>query len=241
LKVMPSLEEVDERLRSLGAEAIVSDEDVRAMARLDVMHFPAHQSVDSRAVPEGRPAGPRQRLARFVNRPVGLVAFVVVALITLLAFGGMFVAADAYLVASAPSTQISEKEAVADAKRGLPNNGADYKVVATELEPSSDHFNFTAPNGDGFGEDQVKECIIIPPLPPLPFLPCRNFPVWVVAFSGKTCDVVIAINALTGRFEGAGGGSAAGVQPTPGPLGNCGISPGQGPTTSPVWWQPIWN
>lgn len=241
MTVMPSLEEVDARLRSLGAEAIVSDEDVRAIARLDVVHFPAHSSVASRASREGRPARRRTRLARLMSRPFGLVAFVAVALTALLALGGMFAAADAYLVASAPSKQISENEAVAAAKRELPNNGANYKVVATELEPSSDHFNFTAPNGQGFGEDQVKECIIIPPLPPLPFFPCRNFPVWVVAFSGQTCDVVIAINGLTGRFEGAGGGSTGGVQPTPGQPDNCGISPGQGPTTSPVWWQPIWN
>jgi hypothetical protein len=238
---MPSLEEVDARLRSLGAEAIVSDEDVRAIAHLDVLRFPAHSPVASRAVREGRPARRRQRLARLMNRPFGLVAFVLVALTILLAVGGMVVAADAYLAASAPSKPISEKEAVADAMRELPNNGAGYKVVATQLEPSSDHFNFTAPNGQGFGEDQVKECIIIPPLPPLPFLPCRNFPVWVVALSGQTCDVVIAINGLTGRFEGAGAGYAGGAQPTPGASDSCGISPGGGETTAPVWWQPVWN
>ncbi len=238
---MPSLEEVDARLRSLGAEAIVSDEDVRAIAHLDVLRFPAHSPVASSAVREGRPARRRLRLARLMSRPLGLVAFVLVALTTLLVVGGMVVAADAYLAASAPSKSISEKEAIADAMRELPNNGAGYKVVATQLEPSSGHFNFTAPDGQSLGGDQVRECIIIPPLPPLPFLPCRNFPVWVVALSGQPCDVVIAINALTGRFEGAGAGSTGGAQATPGPSDSCGISPGQGATTSPVWWQPIWN
>jgi hypothetical protein len=176
-----------------------------------------------------------------MNKPFGRVVFVLLTLAILLAVGGVVVAADAQSVGSRPSSPISEPEAVADAMRQLPNNGAGYTIEAVQLEPSSSHFDFSGPNGQGFGEDQVKECLVIPPLPPLPFLtPCRYYPVWVVALSSQTCDVVIAINALTGRFGGGGAGSRASAQSTSSPVDSCAFSPDAGPTT-PGWLQPGWD
>lgn len=234
---MASLEEVDARLRWLGANAIFAAEDERAIADLDVLRFPAVSRVASRAVRE-RPA--RRGLAiPITNRALRRAVFALLTLAIVLALGAIVVAGDTYWATSKPSKPISEKEAVADAMRTLPNNGAGYTVVATQLEPSSSHFDFVGPNGQGVGEDQVKECLVIPPLPPLPFMPCRDYPVWVVALSGQTCDVIIEINALTGRF--GGGGTVGGSAPsTSGVSDSCAISPGGGSTT-PSWWQPFWN
>lgn len=176
-----------------------------------------------------------------MNRLLQRVVLVLLALAVLLAMGGMVVAANTQRVASQPSKPISEQEAVADAMRALPNNGAGYTVLATQLEPSSRHFDFSGPNGQRFGEDQAKECLVIPPLPPLPFLtPCRYYPVWVVVLSSQTCDVVVAINALTGRFGGAGANYRGDAQSSSGAPGSCEISPGGG-DASPGWWQPVWN
>jgi hypothetical protein len=238
---MPSLEEVDARLRSLGADVILTAEDERAIANLNVIRFPAASPVASRGVAERRPARRRIGRGQIMNRPYGRVVLVLLTLAMLLVLGGMAVAADAFLAASQPPKQISEKEAVADAMRQLPNNGAGYTVAATQLEPGGSPFDFTGPSGQGFGEDKAKECLIIPPLPPLPFLPCRDYPVWVVALSSQNCDVIIAINGFTGRFGGAGVGYRAGAQATPGPSDSCGITPGGGTTTAPGWWQPVWN
>ncbi len=234
---MASLEEVDARLRSLGANAILSAEDERAIAHLDFLRFPAVSPLASRVGPE-RPA--RRGLAvRITNRPLRRAVLALLTLAIVLALGGMVVAVDAYWATSKPSKPISEQEAIADAMRKLSNNGAGYTVVATQLEPSSSHFDFVAPNGQGVGEDKVKECLVIPPIPPLPFLPCRDYPVWVVALSGPTCDVIIEINALTGRFGGSG--TAGGSPPsTSAASDSCAISTGGG-ATAPNWWQPFWN
>jgi hypothetical protein len=234
---MPSLEEVDARLRSLGANAVVTAEDARAIAHLDVLRMPAVSPVASRAE-RGRLSRRRLGFVRIKKWPLGWLVFVLLTLVVLLALGAVVVAADTQRAASEPSKPISEQEAIADAMRQLPNNGAGYKVVATQLEPSSQHFDFLGPNGERVGEDQVKECLVIPPLPPLPFLtPCRYYPVWVVALSSQTCNVDIEINALTGRFGGGGGGSAPS---TSGASGSCEISP-SGEATAPIWWQPFWN
>jgi hypothetical protein len=176
-----------------------------------------------------------------MSKSFGRVVFVLLTLAILLALGGMVVAADTQWAASRPSSPISESEAVADAMRQLPNNGAGYTMEAAQLEPSSRHFEFSGPNGQGFGEDQVKECMVIAPLPPLPFLtPCRYYPVWVVALSNQTCDVVIAINALTGRFGGGGTGYRGSAQSTSSAVDSCGFNPGGGAST-PGWWQPVWD
>lgn len=175
-----------------------------------------------------------------MKRLLERVVLVLVALAVLLAMGGMVVAANTQRVASQPSKPISEQDAVTDAMRALPNNGAGYTVLETQLEPSSRHFDFSGPNGR-YGEDQVKECLVIPPLPPLPFLtPCRYYPVWVVVLSSQACDVVIEINALTGRFGGAGGGSRGDTQSGSAAPDSCEISPGAG-DESPGWWQPVWG
>jgi hypothetical protein len=179
-----------------------------------------------------------------LSRPLGRVVFVLLTLAILLALGGMVVAADTERAASIPSKPISEQEAVADAMRQLPNNGAGYTVVATQLEPSSSHFDFVGPNGQRVGRDQGKECLVIPPLPPLPFLTrCRYYPVWVVALSSQTCDVEIEIeiNALTGRFGGAGGTYGGSAPSTSSASDSCAISPGGGATTPDPWWQPVWG
>lgn len=127
----------------------------------------------------------------------------------------------------------------ADAMRTLSNNGAGYTVVATQFEPSISHFDFVGPNGQGASEGQVKECLTIPPQPPVPSQPCRDNPRWVVAQSGRRFDVVIPINALTGRF--GGGGTVGGSAPsTSGASDNCAIS-SDGGATPPCRWQPIWN
>jgi len=176
-----------------------------------------------------------------MNRPLRRVVFVVVTAAILLALGVVVVAADTQQAASAPSRPISEQEAITDAMHQLPNDAAGYTVVATQLEPSSSHFDFSGPNGQRFGEDQAKECLVIPPLPPLPFLtPCRYFPVWVVALSTQRCDVVIAINAHTGGFGGAGESYRGTDQATSTAFDSCGITPGAAGTTL-TWWQAGWE
>src|ERR1700688_2031191 len=136
---LPSLEEVDARLRSLGANAVVTAEDARAIAHLHLLRIPAVPPVASRAA-RGRLT--RRRLGPFplMKWPLGWVVFVLLAVGVFLALGAVGVAADTPLAASEASKPISEREAIADAMRQLPNNGAGYKVVATQLEPSSRHF-----------------------------------------------------------------------------------------------------
>jgi hypothetical protein len=177
-----------------------------------------------------------------MNSALRRVALGLLTLTIPLTLGAVIVIADSERVASRPSKPISEQEAITDAMHQLPNNGAGYTLVAVQFEPSSKHFDFSGPNGQGFGEDEVKECLVIPPLPPLPFVtPCRYYPVWVVALSNQTCKVVIAINALTGRFGGAGGeGYAGDAQPTSTAAESCGIEPGSG-STAPGWWEPVWD
>jgi hypothetical protein len=107
------------------------------------------------------------------------------------------------VAAAQPRTQISQADAIADARKVLPNSGSGYEVLKTELESNSTHFNFTNANGSGgFGEDGVQECLIVPPFP-IRF-GCRPYPVWVIELSGPSCQATIAINARSGRFGGAG-------------------------------------
>lgn len=127
---------------------------------------------------------------------------------------------------------ITQSEAIADAMKQLPNGGTGYRVLEAQLEPSSKHFEFVGPNGMELGEDQVQECLVIPPIPRLPlFTVCRYYPVWVVAFSSPTCNADVAINAYTGRF--AGGGSGSGTAS----FEQCQLVP-ESPTIT--WFQPTW-
>ena len=103
---------------------------------------------------------------------------------------------------SAPSTAISEAQAVADAKKQLPNDGAGYEVQKAQLEPDSRRFDFTGVDGSAFSESSVQECVIIPPLPLR--LGCRPYPVWVIELRSDSCEATIAINGYSGRFGGAG-------------------------------------
>lgn len=163
--------------------------------------------------------------------------FAFLAAIAVAAVGGIAVAAGTYREEAKASKPISNREAIADAMKQLPNNGAAYTVVAVELEPTSKHFEYSGANGR-FGGDLAQECLRIPPLPPLPFLsPCRYYPVWVVDLTSQSCDVTIAINALSGRFAGAGTGYR-GVLPISGSVENCLIRPG---SASETWWEPVWG
>ena len=131
---------------------------------------------------------------------------VLLCVMIVLVIGAIAVAADSYREASSKPVPISGAQATANAMKALANNGVGFTVVALQLEPSSKHFDAAVPSGR-FGEDQVKECLVIPPLPPLPFIsPCRYYPVWIVALTNGGCDVTIAINAFTGRFGGGGVG-----------------------------------
>ena len=69
---------------------------------------------------------------------------------------------------------LSSSQAVAAAMRQLPDGGAGFEVVKTELEPSSTHFQFTGADGSDFGETGVTQCLIVAPFP-VP-LACRPFP-----------------------------------------------------------------
>jgi hypothetical protein len=162
-------------------------------------------------------------------------ALVVLSVITLLVAGALAVAAGTYREASQQPVVISRAQATADAMKALPDNGAGFIVVAVQLEPSSKHFDFVGAGGQRFGEDQTKECLVIPPLPPLPFIsPCRYYPVWVVAVTNQGCSAAIAINAFTGRFGGGGVGSDGS------PSAGCDLVPGAGePETN--WFQPRWG
>ncbi len=140
---------------------------------------------------------------------------------------------------SASQTQlISQEAAIADAMKQLPNGGAGYHVLKAELEPSSKHFQFVGPDGSRFGEDDSRECLFIPPLPPLPWLtPCRYYPVWVVALSSPTCNATIAINAFTGRFDG-GGTAVPSTAPASSSIGTCDLTP---EAPSGTWFQASWG
>jgi hypothetical protein len=158
---------------------------------------------------------------------LGRAVPVLLAVVTLSFAGAIVATAGAYHAATVTTpSPISEQEAVADARKALADGGAGYTVVATHFEPTSKHFDYSFADSQGFGEDQVRECLVIPPLPPLPFLtPCRYYPVWLVELRSESSDVVIAINARTGCFGGGGG---------------AGIVPGGG-DSEPSWWQPVWG
>ena len=133
---------------------------------------------------------------------------------------------------------ISEAAAIADAMKQLPNNGAGYQVVKTELEASSKHFEFVGPNGNSYSEDSAQECLVMPPLPRLPGLePCRYYPVWMVALSSAKCQTVIGINAYTGRFAGGGSATVATQSQAPS-MDDCAITP-EAPDVH--WFQPMWG
>ena len=166
-----------------------------------------------------------------MHGPLRRAVLVLLCLAALLAAGTIAVAAGAYREASQKPVPISDSQATAKAMKALPNNGAGFTVVALQLEPSSKHFDFMGANGQGFGEDQVQECLAIPPLGPLPFIsPCRYYPVWVVVVTKQGCAAAIAINAFTGRFGGAGGGDCA-----------LAIIPGGGAESQTRWFQPEWG
>ena len=132
--------------------------------------------------------------------------------------------------ASLPQTQISQADAIADARKVLPNDGSGYDVLKTELEPNSTHFTFTDANGSGtFGQEGVQECVIVPPFPMR--FGCRPYGVWVIELSGPSCQATIAINARSGRFSGAWGAGGAG--------GGCDIVPEAGPP--PVMFVAEWE
>lgn len=102
-----------------------------------------------------------------------------------------------------PIKAISRADAIALASPSLPDDGRGYAVTAAELEPTDQHFVFTSPSGGTFGGDDSQECAVFPPLPPLPFWKiCRYYPLWVIDFSREGCEIIVAINADTGRFEG---------------------------------------
>jgi hypothetical protein len=167
------------------------------------------------------------------------VVFVLLSVTMLSVVGAIAVAADTYREASSKPVPISGAQATANAMKALPNNGAGFTVVALQLEPSSEHFDAAVPNGR-FGEDQVKECLVVPPLPPLPFIsPCRYYPVWVVALTNGGCDATVAINAFTGRFGGAGIGFRGSTQPGS-PSSGCDLVPGGGDSET-RWFQPQWS
>jgi len=236
MNAMPSLQEVDERLRALGEKPVLTPEDERAIAQLAALSFPAASQAAS------RPASARRlRLAQFVDRPAGRVAMVFLAAALLLTASGIVVVASTQHEASRPTQPISRQQAIVNAMSHLANHGAGFTVVAARLAPSSSHVDYTAPNGQGFGIDGAQECLVIPPLPPLPFLtPCRDFPVWLVALSSPNCDVIIAVNAHTGRFAGGGASNQGPGLSTSGALDGCPIDPGAG-EAAPVWLQPVWE
>jgi len=135
---------------------------------------------------------------------------VVVAIAVITAVGAVSLLSVAAAEAQ-PQKAISRQDAIADARKALPNNGSGYDVLKTELEPNSTHFNFTNANGSGsFGEDGVQECLIIPPIPIV--FGCRPYPVWVIEVAGPSCEATIAINAYSGRF---GGGATDGCDLVP--------------------------
>jgi hypothetical protein len=109
---------------------------------------------------------------------LGRAVPVLLAVVTLSFAGAIVATAGAYHAATVTTpSPISEQEAVADARKALADGGAGYTVVATHFEPTSKHFDYSFADSQGFGEDQVRECLVIPPLPPLPFLtPCRYYP-----------------------------------------------------------------
>jgi hypothetical protein len=177
-----------------------------------------------------------------MGKPVRRAIVVVLVVVTLLAVGAIVAMASTYREASSRASEpISAQEATADAMKMLPNNGAAYTLVAVQLEPTSQHFEFSDASRQGFGEDHAQECLVIPPLPPLPFLtPCRYYPVWVVDLTSQDCNVVIAINALTGRFGGGGNGYRGTAQPISAAPDSCAISPGGG-DAGPRWWEASWG
>lgn len=157
----------------------------------------------------------------------------VLAASALVAAGAGGIYAQEQRTARQPVAPISMHEAVADASAALPDGGRDYRMTAAQLEPSSRHYVFTAPNGGSFGSDSAQECLYVPPLPPLRFLTtCRYYPVWVVAFSSPDCEVIVSINALTGRFAGGGAGWS-------GRPADCGLNPPLPPATG--WFVPTWG
>ena len=133
-----------------------------------------------------------------MRRAAVVAVAVLIALATPAVIAGVTYAA----AMSAPSTAISADQAVADARKQLPNDGSGYEVVKTQLEPDSRQFDFSGVDGSRFSESSVEECVIIPPLPLR--LGCRPYPVWVVELRSDSCAATIAINGYSGRFGGAG-------------------------------------
>ncbi len=173
----------------------------------------------------------RRRLRNRWTLTAGVAA--VLALVAVIAMTATYSAGSTLASEASP---ISQEAAVADALRQLPNNGAGYRVVKVELEPSSKHFDFQAPNGDDMGQDGVTECLVIPPLPRLPLITfCRYYPVWVVALSSPSCEVIIGINAYTGRFAG-GGTATSSFSSSSGD--QCALTP-EAPDVN--WFQPMWG
>ncbi len=154
--------------------------------------------------------------------------------------GGAAALAGTVRDASSTSEQpISREAATAAALKLLPNGGAGFTLVEAQFEASSRHFQFTGAKGQGFGEDGVRECLSIPPLPPLPFLsPCRYYPVWVVDFTSRDCDVVIAINAYSGRSGGAGVSKSGSGESLSGPPDSCAMTPD---APAQTWWRASWD
>jgi len=128
---------------------------------------------------------------------VGLLTIVAFCVLVPVAVSGTTYAS----AVSAPTSTISRGAAIDAALRQFPET-AGVQVLKTELEPRSTHFQFADVNGGSFGEDDVRECLIVPPLPLQ--LACRSYPVWVIEVAGPGCDATIAINAYSGRFGGAG-------------------------------------
>src|SRR5260370_40416651 len=139
--------------------------------------------------------------------------------ITVVVLGAVVAVSGLYAAASYPASRsdpISQEVAIADAMRQLPNNGSGYSVLEVQFEPTSKHFEFSSPVGHRFGEDGVKERLVVPPLPPIPSVtPCRYYPVWAVALSNPACDIIVAINAYTALFPSAATTNSAPEHPCP--------------------------
>ena len=162
-------------------------------------------------------------------------------LVAVFAVGGAAVALAGTVrdASSTPEQPISREAATAAALKLLPSGGVGFTLVEVQFEASSRHFRFTGAKGQGFGEDGVRECLAIPPLPPLPVLsPCRYYPVWVVDLTSPDCDVVIAINAYSGRFGGGGVSYSGSGESLSGPPDSCAMTPD---APAQAWWRAAWD
>jgi hypothetical protein len=169
-----------------------------------------------------------------VPKPLRRAIVVLLGAMTLLVVGTIVAEAVIYREASKPSTPISEREAIADALKLLPDNGAGFTVLAAQLEPAGPHYEFADANGS-MGGGPNRECLRMFPLQALPFAPCRYYPVWVIDVTSPSCNHMIAFNALTGRFDG-GGSSGSSSAPSCSPMVFIGVG-----GNYPDWWQPFWR